>query len=103
MTLPDSPDLIYCQTCAVPWQKTDTRTMYHFAPVLGDDHNTSPAQIVAADVPMTFCPSCNVDVLAEASEALTSGDHKVDPLHLDHERASKGDADVVHKDKGRRA
>ena len=67
MTLNNSSEFIYCQTCANQWELGDTREMFYFQSAsfaLGS--YTSPALIVAAAEEMIFCPQCDVDQLTDA-------------------------------------
>lgn len=66
MTLENSADFIYCQTCGNAWDLTDADGRYYFrsdgtAGGIGD--YISPADIVAAGERMTFCPRCDTEQL----------------------------------------
>lgn len=106
MTLENSSQFIYCQTCANAWELTDDREMYYFASssfAIGS--YTSPALIVAAAEEMTFCPECDVDQLADAyrkpapgiqESPFYSDDSRLIGADVDKGGDVPGDADVVH-------
>jgi hypothetical protein len=106
MTLDNSTEFIYCQTCANAWELTDTREMYYFrSATLALGSYTSPALIVAAAEEMTFCPECDVDQLADAYRKPAPGiqespfydqDSRMIGADVDKGGANEGDADVVH-------
>lgn len=107
MTLPDTTTDIRCQTCGNSWKKADANTAFYFASVsFTVGSMTSPFAIDAAAELMTFCPKCDVGRLAPITEALGGGqrqeDLRTDPDGLDKERASTGDADVVHRGRNTR-
>jgi len=106
MTLLNSSEFIYCQTCANAWELTDTREMYYFrSSSLPLGSYTSPALIVAAAEEMTFCPECDVDKLTDGyrkpapgiqESPFYDGDSRLIGADVDKGGAQAGDADVVH-------
>lgn len=106
MTLENSSEFIYCQTCANAWELTDTREMYYFQSAsLPLGSYTSPALIVAAAEEMTFCPECDVDQLTDAyakpapgiqESPFYDGDSRMVGADVDAGAGVPGDADVVH-------
>jgi hypothetical protein len=107
MTLANSSEFIYCQTCANAWELTDTREMYYFqSSSLALGSYTSPALIVAAAEEMTFCPECDVDQLADPytkpakgiqESPFYDGDSRMVGADVDSPTPGAGDADVVHE------
>jgi hypothetical protein len=107
MTLNNSSEFIYCQTCANAWELTDTREMYYFQSAsLALGSYTSPALIVAAAEEMIFCPECDVDQLADAYRKPHRGiqespfydkDSRMIGADVDKGGSIDGDADVVHR------
>lgn len=107
MTLENSSEFIYCQTCANAWELTDTREMYYFrSATLALGSYTSPALIVAAAEEMTFCPECDVDQLTDAYAKPATGiqespfydrDSRMIGADTDTPHPGAGDADVVHE------
>ncbi len=106
MTLENSSEFIYCQTCANAWELTDDREMYYFQSAsLALGSYTSPALIVAAAEEMTFCPECDVDQLSDAYRKPHPGiqespfydqDSRMIGADVDKGGAVAGDSDVQH-------
>lgn len=99
MTDFDSVEHIICSSCGTKWLRTDTTVMRYFRSASITEYG-SPAAIVAAAEDMTYCPSDVTGHLEGGSKALDGGqvaeDIRTNPDGLDGERASSGDADVVH-------
>ena len=107
MTLANSSEFIYCQTCANQCELVDTREMFYFQSAsfaLGS--YTSPALIVAAAEEMIFCPQCDVDQLTDAyrkpfpgiqESPFYDGDSRMIGADVDKGGDVEGDADVVHQ------
>ena len=107
MTLDPTATLIYCQTCANSWEKTDSNTGYYFrSPIsvrIGD--YGSPALINGLGEEITFCPRCDVDTLAESYRKPVDGiqespfykrDSRLKDADVDRGGRITGTADVVH-------
>lgn len=109
MTLANSTDFIYCQTCANAWPRTDAAGQFYFRSAtqeIGD--YASPASIVAAAEEMTFCPRCDVERLqpqpipdappgVDGRDQFWERDDTMIAANVDAGQKDPGDADSVHQ------
>jgi hypothetical protein len=109
MTLDNSADSIYCQTCASAWPLTDSNGQHYFESAsFAIGSYASPAQIVAAAEEMTFCPKCDVRQLeptpipnappgVKGRDPFYERDDKMIGADVDKGQDDPGGADVVHR------
>lgn len=110
MTLENTADLIYCQTCANAWEQSDDNGQYYFrsdgaAGDIGD--YISPKDIADAGERMTFCPKCDVEQLeptpipdappgVKGRDPFYEDDDKMIGSRTDAGFTDDGSADVTH-------
>jgi hypothetical protein len=95
VTLDPTADIIYCQHCGAAWQKASRQVSYYFESItypIGSLH--SPKDISDAGEEITFCPMCFDRTLEIVERSMQQGDDRT--VASSDERASTGDADVVH-------